>query len=245
MAKLDEIMFDSGEELENLNGDIDDIRSQSFSLMLQNKGLSQLGKGAAEQFEEGYDKETKTSVVIRNDVSISLLSEFPETFKVSTHKTLDMIMLLFTSQNTYGEDSKENTVSFALDDYLNVVGTPATKPNRDKLRKKLSGDLNLLYNLSLDWEAPDGENIKRERLLTGFEIVNSRVTVHLNERFTNRLTRSYFINLPMKLFALPEKKQAVYYVGKKLAEHSTYNANKKRVIHCITLYILHEKVLSV
>ena len=38
-----------------------------------------------------------------------------------------------------------------------------------------------MYNLSLDWETPDGENIKRERLCTGFEIRNSRVNVFLNE----------------------------------------------------------------
>lgn len=228
MAKLEEIIFDSGEELENLNGDIDDLKTQSFSLMLQNKGLSQLGKVAAEQFEEGYDKETKTSVVIRNDVSISLLSEFPETFKVSTHKTLDLLMILFTQQNTYGEDSTNNVVSFTLDDYLSLTNTPITKPNRDRLRYKLTSDLNLLYNLSLDWETADGEIIKRERLCTGFEIRNSKVNVFLNDRFTNRLTRSYFVDLPMKLFALPEYKQAVYYIGKKLAEQNTYELNKKR-----------------
>lgn len=228
MAKVDKFDIDTGEVFDDLNGDIDDVRTQSFSLMLQNKGLSQLGKVASEQFEEGYDKETKTSVVIRNDVSISLISEFPETFKVSTHKTLDLLMILFTQQNTYGEDSQNNTVSFTLDDYLILTKTPVTKPNRDKLRQKLTGDLNLLYNLSLDWETADGENIKRERLCTGFEIRNSKVNVYLNERFTNRLTRSYFVDLPMKLFALPEYKQAVYYVGKKLAEQSTYELNKKR-----------------
>ena len=201
---------------------------QSFSLMLQNKGLSQFGKIDGEIMSANYDEEAEVATGTFGDVTITLTGVGPKQFRVSTHKLLDTLLVIFTQQTHYGDMNPETKVSFSIDDYLRITNTPVTKASRDKKRKQLNADLDVLYSLSLDYETQNKEKVRRERVCTSYEIANSQVTFTFNGDLARTLTSSYFTALPMTLLTLPDNNQNAYYIGKKLAEHSTYILNRER-----------------
>ena len=119
--------------------------NQSFSLMLQNKGLSQFGKIDGEIMSANYDEEAEVATGTFGDVTITLTGVGPKQFRVSTHKLLDTLLVIFTQQTHYGDMNPETKVSFSIDDYLRITNTPVTKASRDKKRKQLNADLDVLY----------------------------------------------------------------------------------------------------
>ncbi len=201
----------------------------NFSMMLQNRGLTQLGKIDGSEFKRNFDPDLAKSVIQSGDITIELNMASLLPFKAQTHKVLDYALILFTGKNNYNNASPDCNVKFTLDDFLTMTNTPISKSSRDYLRKKMRTDLDIIYGLSLEIDSPDTEDlIIKERIISSYSIVNSEVRIAFNPTFAKQLIHSYFINLPIKLFALPESNQTAYYLGKKLAEHNTYNLNKSR-----------------
>lgn len=208
------------------NSKRDDV---NFSLMLQTRSLSQLSKLDGSDFEENFDPKLARSVVERDGISIELSVTSMLPFKASTHKALDYTLTLFTRNNEYRTANPDCMVAFSLDDYLEATGYEVSKGTRDYIRRKLRTDLDVIYRLSVDCESTDDDSVlSRERIISAFKIVNSEAMVQINPTLAKTLVSSYFIDLPKKLFAIPEAKQASYYIGKKLAEHATFNLNKNR-----------------
>ncbi len=201
----------------------------NFSMMLQNKGLTQLGKLDSSDFAKNFNPDLAKSIIQSGDISIELSMASLLPFRAQTHKVLDYALILFTNKNDYNNSTPDCDVRFTLDEFLAMTNTPITKATRDYLRKKMRTDLDIIYGLSLEIDSPDTEDlIIKERIISSYSIVNSEVRISFNPTFAKQLTHSYFIDLPVKLFAVPESNQAAYYLGKKLAEHSTYNLNKSR-----------------
>lgn len=231
MAVTDE-KFETTEDILEETSKTDPVGT-TFSLMLQNKGLAQFGKVDGEMLSGNYDAESEVASGTFGDVTVTLTGVDPKTFKVSTHKLLDVLLILFTQNTTYGTDEPETQVSFAIDEYLRLTNTPVTKSSRDKKRKQLNLDLDILYSLSLDYETPDKQKVRRERICTDYQIINSQVVFTFNSSLARTLVKSYFTALPTSLLALPNNNQNAYYIGKKLAEHSTNRSNRAADRHNI------------
>lgn len=206
-----------------------DQSNPDFALILQDKSLSQLSKIDGQEFIKNFNPDLSVSVIKSGGVTIELRLASIMPFTVSTQKLLDFCLSIFTEQNTYGMDGPNPVVIFSIDDYLAASGIPISKPNRDRLRTKLRTDCEVLYGLSLEsTDKGDPDYTDKARILDRYTISNSNVRITFNPEFANALIKSYLISLPVKLFTLSDRDKASYYIGKKLAEHYSFKANKSR-----------------
>lgn len=156
----------------------------------------------------------------------------------STHKLLDVFIILLTKQNRYrGDESTINpTVEIALDDYLQLCGYKNTKDCRKTIGKQVKADLETLRHISLEWT----ENFKdkkkafsKMRFCDDANIGRGKIVFTFSMDMAKYLISSYITQYPLALLKVSQRNPNVYYVFKKLALHAGMKSNIRKGTHNI------------
>ena len=206
----------------------------SFLPMLQGPGTNRLTQLGTRQRPVPVDPITGTATISHNQITVSIdhLSQLAAGGpRVSAFKLFDLCAVALTAQNHYrGRGELQGTVTITLDEYMEYFGLPATKPSRDRARRRLKEDLDLLFNMALAWkEERDGEiRDYKTRVITAREIRNSRISVEFSPGMAAYLTDAYLTSYPKALFRTDERLPSSYHLGKKLSLHHFMENNQRR-----------------
>ncbi len=184
--------------------------------------------------------------VIFNDYQ-KLKNKIKNKSEVRVHQLLSTIVSSFTDQNDYSKKNKKATnyrVSIPLDDYLIACGhnieeketdTPEEAAKEKKRaayarkdgRKKVADSLNILYNISLDWNG-ENEELHRKRILSEFDLERKQINVTLNPGYGDYLVQHPQTQYPKALLAVDARNPNAYSMGLFMANH--YNKYNNQII---------------
>lgn len=205
-----------------------------FKPMLQGTGTNRLTQVSTRSAHPDVDAVTGEATITEGPLTVFIAGYNALTggLRVSTHKLLDAFTLVLTSQNHYRGDTLNTLVSIPLDDYMHQCGVPLTKASKDKMRRKVKEDLEALYNTSIEWTEPAGnegtKDYAKMRVISMHGIRSGNIIVRFSEDIARYLTHAYVMQYPMELFRLDERNPSSYYVGKKLLLHNSIDNNKRR-----------------
>lgn len=203
-----------------------------FSPMLQGKGTNKLTQISMKKTAPAVDVVTGLATLTEGffTIFIDKYNELTDGLRLSTHKLFDICVIALTAQNGFREASAlETTVVISLDEYMKKCGIPLTKASKDKTRRKVKEDLDILYNTSIEWSEPSGKETKdymKMRLITTQGIKNGKIIVSFSTEITRYLTNAYIMRYPDAILKISEKNTNSYYFGKKLLLHHSITNNK-------------------
>lgn len=152
--------------------------------------------------------------------------------KVSTYKLLDALTMELTDQNHYRKSGSINTlVTLPLGEYMKICGIPDTTASKKWTRKKVKEELDILYNLSLEWQEAKGKETKgfiKRRICDSVGINRGKILFNFTPAMAEYLNNAYIMQYPIKLFKVDERNPNAYFIGKKLTEHHSIDNNIKR-----------------
>lgn len=211
---------------------IPDAKENRFSSMLQGKGTNRLTQISMRKSAPAIDGITGLATLTDGflTVFVDKYNELTEGLRLSTHKLFDIFTIAITAQNGYRTTGAlETTVIVPLDEYMKKCGIPLTKASKDKARRKVKEDLDILYNTSIEWSEPSGKEIKdymKMRIITSQGIKNGKIIVSFSPEIVRYLTNAYIMQYPEGILKISEKNTNSYYFGKKLLLHHSISNNK-------------------
>lgn len=211
---------------------IPEANQNRFSSMLQGKGTNKLTQISMKKTDPDVDGITGLAILTDGffTVFIDKYNELTDGLRLSTHKLFDVFTIALTAQNTYRTTGAlETTVTIPLDEYMRKCGIPQTKASKDKTRRRVKEDLDILYNTSIEWSEPSGKEIKdymKMRIITAQGIKNGKIIVSFSPEIVRYLTNAYIMQYPEGILKISEKNTNSYYLGKKLLLHHSINNNK-------------------
>lgn len=151
----------------------------------------------------------------------------------SVIKLLDMFRLELTKQNTYRADGAANPdVTLSLDRYMELCGLDSSKKAlKDKTRRRVHEDLNLLYNLSMEWKDPQGGkwgDFKKARICTVAQLEKGVMRFSFEPKLADMLNRSFIGFFNLAIFRLDDRNKNAYALARKLQEHASMKRNIER-----------------
>ena len=206
-----------------------------FNPMFQGPGTNRLAQLGARRPAAEVNPVTGEAVITKGDLTVFIdrwNSQAGSGLRVSTFKLLDVCALALTAVNPHRPGpglAPRTSVSIDLDDYLDICGIPDTKPSKDKTRRKVKEDLEILFNLSLEWSEPRGgqtADYAKMRLITSQGLKNGRILVNFSPEMAAYLTGAYVMQYPMAVLKIDERGSAAYHFGRKLALHHSMEANQ-------------------
>ena len=132
--------------------------------------------------------------------------------RISTQKLLDAFTIQLTQQNSYKNNRNLNTtVIIPLKEYIQQCGVdlkekPTNTPEEaekekkrikaliDNNRKKISQDLNTLYNISMEWQESSGSKIKdfgKRRICDGVSVKSGDIIFKGSNKVRQYYTQFY------------------------------------------------------
>jgi len=197
----------------NATNQLTQISTRSHEPEINPLGVATIENGNFKVFIEEYDKLTGG-------------------LRISTHKLLDACTIALTNQNNYrGKGDLETTVNISLDDYMIMCGIPQTKSSKDKTRRKIKEDLDVLYSISIEWSEPKGKQTKdfdKMRICDRVAIKRGEITINFTPDITRYLTNAYVMQYPISLLTVDERNPSTYYIGKKLLLHNSIDNNQMK-----------------
>lgn len=211
---------------------VPEAEENRFSSMLQGKGTNRLTQISMRRSTPAVDGVTGLAMLTDGflTVFVDKYNELTEGLRLSTHKLFDIFTIAITAQNGYRtQGALETTVVVSLDEYMRKCGIPLTKASKDKTRRKIKEDLDILYNTSIEWSEPSGKEMKdymKMRIITSQGIKNGKIIVSFSPEIVRYLTNAYIMQYPEGILKISEKNTNSYYFGKKLLLHHSINNNK-------------------
>lgn len=174
---------------------------------------------------------------------------------VSTDKLLSTALATFARNNDMHKGSKtasNRKVVIPLRDYAKLLGydveehetgtqTEAEAEKKrvknvlDNVRKKTKKDMDILYNLSFEWEEVINKKIESFssiRLLTAKEYKGGNISITFTPEIADYLVqRGLVTQYNTGLYRLDERKPNAYYIMRKLEEHFNMDANQRKKRH--------------
>lgn len=210
-------------------------QSQSkFSPMLQGTGSNKLSQIRTRSSPPTVDIITGTATITDGEYNVFFekYNKLTAGLRISTHKLLDVCTIALTAGNHFrGDGNPETSVCIPLDTYMRLCGIPLTKPSKDKLRRRLQEDLEILYNISIEWSEKVGKNTKnyaKMRIVTSQGIKNGKIYVGFSPEFAKYLTGAYIMQYPKALLKIDERNPSSYYLGRKLLLHYSIDNNQRQ-----------------
>lgn len=206
----------------------------AFRPMLQGAGPNRLSQLGPRRAESEVDPITGQATIGPDRDFTVFISRYQHLagLRVSVHKLLDLCAIALTAQNEYrGAGEVRTFVSLDLEEYMRHVGTPLTKPSKDKARIRVKEDLETLYNISLEWREPRGGRLRdyaKMRLITSQGIKSGRILVNFSPEMAAYLTQAYIMHYPLALLKVNDKNANAYAIGRKLLVHYSMNSRKGR-----------------
>lgn len=206
-----------------------------FRPMLQGTGTNQLTQVSSRSSKADIDEITGMATINSGSLTVFIekYNDLTGGLRVSTHKLLDACTIMLTAQNHYRGNGPMNTlVSIPLDDYMVQCGIPMTKASKDKMRRKVKEDLEVLYNTSIEWSENAGnqgtKDYAKMRIISMHGIHRGNIQVRFSEDMAAYLTHAYVMQYATELFKLDERNASAYYLGKKLLLHNSIRNNQRR-----------------
>ena len=213
--------------------------------MYHGPGLDSLAQISARETPE-RDAIVDTAVYTGSNYTFTL-KEYSELIgaglvglRVSTQKLLDALVMDLTAKNTRGARPKTTTAIIDLEEYMRRCGKEINKSNKDKQRKKIKEDLEILYWLSLDWKEHTGnqaegadktgnKNFIKMRICSAIGIIkNGQIVVNFTPEIVNYLTQAYIMWYPGNLLKTDDRNPCAYHIGRKLLLHHSNPNNQHR-----------------
>lgn len=207
-----------------------------FNPMFQGPGTNRLAQLGSRRPLPEVNPVTGEAIITKGDLRVFIdkwnSSQAGSGLKISTLKLLDICALALTAINTHRPGSArppKTSVSIDLDEYMRICGIPATKPSKDKARRKVKEDLEILFNISLEWSEPLGgktADYAKMRIITSQGIKNGRILVNFSPEMGAYLTGAYVMQYPMAVLKIDERNSSAYHFGRKLALHHSMESNQ-------------------
>jgi len=186
------------------------------------------------------DKELNMAYLVDNDF-IVYLREYDSLIRgldISEQKLFDMGMIILTEQNKYRQKDPNRinpSIAFPLREYMENCAIPLTISSIKETRDKVNADLEVLYNLSMEFKKP---NAKRPfaacRIISARGVVkNSIIKMNFDIDFAKYLLNSCITMYPMRLLQVDERDGYAYYIGRQLLLHYSMDSNWKAGTHNI------------
>lgn len=150
-----------------------------------------------------------------------------KSLKVGVVKLLDILAIKFAKSNHYKAKDPNRTVTFSLDEYINLLDIKDIKD----ARKRLKEALDTLYSISLEWEEKSkGKviNYAKMRICEAQGIERGIASFTFTTRMAQYLNQSYIMQFPIELLAISERNPNAYPIARKLALHHSIDNNIKR-----------------
>ena len=150
-----------------------------------------------------------------------------KSLKVGVVKLLDILAIKFAKSNHYKAKNPNRTVTFSLDEYINLLGIKDIK----SARKRLKEALDTLYSISLEWEEKSkGKviNYAKMRICEAQGIERGVASFTFTTRMAQYLNQSYIMQYPLELLAISERNPNAYPIARKLALHHSIDNNIKK-----------------
>lgn len=171
----------------------------------------------------------------QNNVHIRIenYAQLPSKLRISTYKLLDICVIELTRQNTFrGKSATVNpVVRIPINTYMELRGVPATKPSKDKSRRIINEDLNVLNHIYLSWTEPFGKKTKTFesiKLCDSATISSGEIIFAFSINMATYLTNAYLMQYPLELLKISDRNSNIYSIGKKLALHNSIDNNKHK-----------------
>ena len=188
-------------------------------------------------------------------ITIAKFRELKASLGISTDKLLSTALAVFARNNDFSKKAKEaknRRVVIPLREYAKLLGydveerethTPEeakeekrrVKTALDNARKKVRKDLDILYNLSFEWEERlhgKLESFSSVRLLTAKEYRGGNISITFTPEIADHLiARGLITQYNTGMLKLDERKPNAYYIMRKLEEHYNMDTNQARGTH--------------
>ena len=211
-----------------------EIQKSPFSAMLQGTGTNKLAQTSTRNKKPNVNTITGVATIMQ-DNHMTIIKNFNalrSDLRISTHKLLDTCIMALTAQNNYrGTGKIETKVTIPLREYAAMLGKPLTENTLRDFRKRVKEDLDILFNISLEWKEQNGTNTKDYfgiRLLESRGIKNNTIIVGFASTFAEYLVGAYIMQYPNSLLQVDERNPSTYHLGRKLALHHSIDNNQRK-----------------
>jgi len=212
-----------------------DLEYQPYVAMLQGPGSNKLAHINTRASPKSVHPTTGTATFEGNEcnVYISNHMDYIDGLRVSARKLLDACVIALTEKNDYrGNGDIDYEVSIPLEEYARLLGKPTTKASIDEVRKQVKRDLNLLYNVSVEWTERKNRkprDYSKMRIISFQSIRRGNIIVEFSVKFASYLIReAYIMQYPYALFKSDERNQSIYFLGRKLLLHRSIDNNSRK-----------------
>ena len=150
-----------------------------------------------------------------------------KSLKVGVVKLLDILAIKFAKSNHYKAKNPNRTVTFSLDEYINLLDIKDIKDARRRLKEALD----TLYSISLEWEEKSkGKviNYAKMRICEAQGIERGIASFTFTSDMANYLNQAYIMQYPLELLAISERNPNAYPIARKLALHHSIDNNHKK-----------------
>ena len=165
---------------------------------------------------------------------IDSYNELSSEIRVSTLKLLDICTIALTHQTHYKDpirDRSDRTVVIPLEKYMDMCGIPHTKASKDKIRRRVREDLELLYHISLAWTENGGKNRVKDfakmRICDYISLKNGNMEFSFSEDMAKYLINAYVTQYSLALLQADERNPSIYRLGRKLLNHHSNDNNQR------------------
>lgn len=166
-----------------------------------------------------------------------------------THKLLSVAVSEFTKNNHYSRSRKERALNYDVHipfiEYATACGYikedtqegKAASAARKDARKKIKRELDILYNLSIEFLAPGADNNdsndwERFRFLDSVGISNGYIHIGFTRKIGRELSRLPLMQYNRALLRIPATSPNAYRIGYKMAMHYFNDNNVIRGSYC-------------
>lgn len=185
---------------------------------------SRLSTFVTKAIEPNIDKFGRATFTDPSEQISLIIAEYDKkggVMNVSLNKLLMALMQRFSDQVPWRPKNPitgdQLRVNLHINEFLELIGTPPTKPNRDKYRPIIRESLNTLYSLSVRWSEkgrgskdPEDMRIIQEK---NDPIRNNRIYVMFSNNFGNYLANTFVTQISQKVLAIDGRNPLAFSLG--------------------------------
>lgn len=148
----------------------------------------------------------------------------------SAFKLLDILTLKLTENNHFGANSDKikRVVTVCLNELLESLGKAVTRSNKDKMRRCVKQDLELLRCLSVTVRGKADNSVLTVNLCSAAGYKGGRAFFSFTPEFASVLINGYIMKYPTALLRLDCRNSLTFVLGRFLAERASNTQNIRR-----------------